>query len=68
MVWIRKRRRRVTLHTKDEQTVEGFWDGVFRGHYVIEKPALVESEDRTVNMGGRLEVPKDNVRFVQVHD
>lgn len=66
MLWIRKRRRKVAVHTINNQTIEGFWCGQFRGHYVIEAPKIVEAEDRTHELQGRLEIPAKNVAFVQV--
>lgn len=66
MLWIRKRRRKVAVHLKSDQTVEGFWCGKFRGHYVIEIPKIPEAEGRTHELQGHVEIPADNVAFVQV--
>lgn len=62
-----RRARKVRLHLKSGETVEGLMTrGFTAGHYVLHAPRFVESEDRTHSLDGSLEVHRSNVTFVQV--
>jgi hypothetical protein len=49
-----------------EATIEGFLIGRWGGHYILERAKLLEAEDRTVSLDGRLEIPVERVFFRQV--
>jgi hypothetical protein len=66
MWWVRKQRRKVSVHLDDNTTLEGFWCGTEDGHYVLEPAQLVESAERSHDLQGIVMIPRANVRFVQV--
>ena len=62
------RRRRVRLHFADNRpTLQGVLVGCYGGHYILEQASLLEARDRTVNLSGHAEVPRETVFFVQVN-
>ncbi len=61
------RTRRVRLHMKDDTpSLEGFLTGTVDNHYRLAKPAILEREDRTVDLSGEAWVARERVLFVQV--
>jgi hypothetical protein len=67
--WKLRRPRHVRLHLAGpgiDATVEGFLMGVWGGHYILERPRMLEGAERTVALDGTAEVPKDRVLLVQV--
>lgn len=62
-----RRARKVRLHLKSGETVEGLMTRKFNaGHYVLFAPRFLETEDRTLPLDGVVEVHRSNVTFVQV--
>lgn len=63
----RARNRKVRLHFTDRQTtIEGHLAAETRRDYVIWMPKVLEQEGTTVDVSGHVEVPRENVLFVQV--
>lgn len=61
-----RRRRMVRVHLKSEEaSLEGFYRGLWAGHYVLEVAKLHETADRSVDLGGLVEIPRENVLFLQ---
>lgn len=60
--------RKVRVHLKSGPTLEGLLIGrrPKAGHYELEAPRALESEDRTHSLDGRVLIPADNVHFFQV--
>lgn len=68
MWWLRQSRALVRVHMKPAAgsgTVEGFLMGRWGGHYILTRARLVEAPDRSIGMDGDLEVPSENVLFIQ---
>lgn len=62
-----RRARKVRVHLKSGETVEGLMTRkVYAGHYVLHMPRVLESAERTHELDGALEIPAGNVIFVQV--
>lgn len=59
------RTRRVALHMKDDTTVEGLLVKRTRNSFVLIKAALVQDVERTVELSGHVEVPRENVYLLQ---
>jgi len=68
--------RRVRLHIVSVQaegsdgtmTVEGYVTGAqpVAGHYLVDRPKVIQAEGETVSLGSTLEVPAGRVIFVEV--
>lgn len=64
-MWLR-RRRRVRIHLVDAApSLEGYLVGLWRQHYVLALPELVEAPDRTIALEGQVRVPAGRVLFIQ---
>lgn len=37
-----------------------------RPHYVLERPRVIEDEDRSIDLDGRVEVLREHIAFVQL--
>lgn len=64
-----RRRRHVRLHLKAaNESLEGIQVGrrPIAGHYLLMVPKVLEAADQTVTLDGTLEVPADNVLYIQV--
>lgn len=62
-----RKARKVLVHLKTGKTMEGLMTRkLYAGHYVLHLPRFLETEDRTLPLDGSVEVPKDNVDFIQV--
>lgn len=62
-----RKARRVRVHLVSGETLEGLMARkLYAGHYVLQLPRLLETEERTLPLDGAVEVHRDNVRFVQV--
>ena len=67
LVWKVRGKRLVRLHLdKDQPSVEGLLAGRWGGHYVLLRPSVYETSDRSHSLTGHLEVPAERVLFVQV--
>lgn len=67
LAWRARRKRLVRLHMIDvEHSVGGILLGFVGGHYVLAKPKIHETEERTIPLDGLLEVPRERVLYVQV--
>lgn len=79
LLYAMRGRRRVRIHMErgwmvgpadevdvQDLTIEGILLGRWCGHYVLQLPQLVESEDATVRLEGEVEIPAERVLFVQV--
>lgn len=67
MSWWRRKPKRVRLHLAGAApSLSGILVGCVGGHYVLRTPSVLESEDQTVRLEGHLEVPREQVWFVQV--
>ena len=54
------------MHLKDQgPSLEGFLTRL-PGRYVLHQPKVLESEDATVSLEGRVEIPSHNIHFWQV--
>lgn len=62
----RKRRVRIHMHRPEAPSVEGILAGRWGGHYVVLAAKVLEAEDRSIALDGHLEIPRENVLFVQV--
>jgi len=60
-----KKTRRVALHMKDNTTVEGLLVRRTRDSFVLVKAQIVQDVDRTHDLGGHVEVPRENVYLLQ---
>lgn len=61
------RKRLVRLHlTGDQPSFEGVLVGRMDGHYQLQAPKLLVSEDQTQTLDGSVLVPRERVLFVQV--
>ncbi len=61
------RKRLVRLHLLDDQpSFEGILVGRAGGHYRLEAPKMLVSEEQTQTLDGTALVPCDRVLFVQV--
>lgn len=61
-----RRRRMVRVHLKgDAPSMEGFYRGIWAGHYVLEVAKMHEAVDRAVPLEGLVEIPRGNVLFLQ---
>lgn len=60
--------RKVRVHLVSGPTLEGLLLGrrPRAGHYELEAPRAVESEDRTLALDGMVRIPAGNVHFLQV--
>ena len=59
-------RRRVRLHLKDgSPSIEGVLFGTVDGHYLLKAARLLKSADETISLQGDVEVPRQNVLFLQ---
>lgn len=60
--------RKVRVHLKSGPTLEGLLIGrrPRAGHYELEAPRAVESEDRSHALDGVVRIPAGNVHFFQV--
>lgn len=64
---MRWRKRLVRLHLLDAQpSFEGILVGRIGGHYQLEAPKMLVSEDQTQTLDGSVLVPAERVLFVQV--
>mgnify|MGYP003650505153 CR=1 FL=1 len=62
-----RRARKVRLHLISGETMEGLMTRrLTAGHYVLNAPRFLETEERTLPLEGTVEVHRNNVRFVQV--
>ena len=69
LVWAVRGKRLVRLHLADNQpSVEGILVGRWSGHYVVLAPKILDADQRTFSLTGRLEVPAERVLYVQVID
>lgn len=67
LIWRVRRRRLVRLHLLDvEHSLSGVLLGVVGGHYLLAKPKLLETDERTIPLDGIIEVPRERVLYVQV--
>lgn len=66
LVWKVRGKRLARLHLVGDTTVEGILVGRWSGHYVLLRPSLYESADRSHSLTGHLEVAAERVIFVQV--
>ena len=57
--------KRVALHMKDDTTIEGLLVKRTRNSFVLIKASIVQSADRTHELGGHVEVPRENVYVIQ---
>jgi hypothetical protein len=60
------RRKLVRVHVVNGPSLEGIYDGHRAGHYVLLQPKLLDAQGATVALDGSVEVPEQNVLFVQV--
>jgi hypothetical protein len=60
-----KTTRRVALHMKDNTTIEGLLVKRTRSSFVLIKAVIVQDVDRTHELGGHVEVPRENVYVLQ---
>ena len=60
-----KTTKRVALHMKDNTTVEGLLVKRTRDAFVLIKAQIVQDVDRTHELGGHVEVPRENVYLLQ---
>ena len=67
--WLRQQRRAtLTVHTRDDRTIEGVLERVAEDGIVLVAARLRDSVQGTLDLGGRVFVPRGNVTFVQRHD
>lgn len=60
------RKRLVRVHfNNQETTIEGLLCGRFAGHYVLQVANVLEAADRSVNLDGKVKIPRENVLFYQ---
>lgn len=50
----------------ERPSVEGIYDGRINGYHVLLRPKLLEDTERTLPLDGYIEVPRENVLFIQV--
>lgn len=64
---IRKRHNKVRLHLQTGPSIEGVLvGGGWKRDYIVWAPKVLDQEDATVTISGHVEVPRENVLFVQV--
>lgn len=63
-----KTARRVALHMKDNTTIEGLLVKRTRSEFVLIKAKIVQDVNATYDLGGHVEVPRENVYVVQSID
>ncbi len=61
-----RRRQLVRVHVKQGPSLEGLYIGRRGGHYVLELAKLLESPGATVPLDGWVEIPEQNVVFLQL--
>ncbi len=71
IVWCFRGKRLVRLHLADRPqvespSIEGILVGRWTGHYILLQPKLLRTEEATLALEGTVEVPAENVVFVQV--
>lgn len=57
--------KRYALHMKDNTTIEGLLVKRTRDSFVLIKASIVQDVDRTHELGGHVEVPRENVYLLQ---
>ena len=57
--------KRYALHMKDDTTIEGLLVKRTRTSFVLIKAQIVQDVDRTHELGGHVEVPRENVYVLQ---
>lgn len=57
--------KRVALHMKDNTTIEGLLVKRTRNSFILIKASIVQDVDRTHDLGGHVEVPRENVYVIQ---
>lgn len=57
--------KRYALHMKDDTTIEGLLVKRSRDSFVLIKAKIVKDVDRTYDLGGHVEVPRENVYILQ---
>ena len=63
---MRVKRRRVRLHLKDgSPSIEGILFGTVDGHYLLKAARLLKGPEETLSLQGDVEVPRQNVLFLQ---
>lgn len=70
MFGLRRKRKMARIHlTNDQPSVEGVLMGrIGRSHYLLEAAAVIENENATYDLEGRVLVPVERVAFIQVFD
>lgn len=71
LIYMLRGKRLVRLHLADKPgqevpSIEGIMLGRWNGHYVLLTPKLVVGKDQELALDGCVEVPAENVVFVQV--
>jgi hypothetical protein len=61
-----RRTRWARLHTTEDLTYEGILLGRYAGHYVFESCSLLHDPENKSLLRGRIEVPAEKCRMVQV--
>lgn len=57
--------KRVALHMKDDTTIEGLLVKRTRDSFILLKAQIVQDVNRTHDLGGHVEVPRENVYVIQ---
>jgi hypothetical protein len=66
-VRLRKRRRHAIVHLRDNlPSVEGIVEGPYGGHYLVSAPKVDDGTENTYSLAGHLEIPAQNVVYIQV--